>query len=157
MTCRYLIILLILTIFIQTGCSYRFVDPFPASDYALVRVGNSTPEAGLASLLEEELRRNGGFQEHSANLLSVTVTSFNETVESVSSSGSPLRQKLTMEVAWKVEAPSSSEAVFGKETTVRSYPYSADPSTLDWNRSAAVRLLTEMAARRILETLGDKL
>ena len=134
-----------------------FVDPFPASDYALVRVANSSPETGLASLLEEELRRNGGFQERSLNLLSVTVTSFSETVESVSSTGSPLRQKLTMEVAWKVEAPSSSGAVFGKETAVRSYPYSDDPSTLDWNRSAAVRLLTEMAARRILDNLEDKL
>jgi hypothetical protein len=148
---------LLATIFIQSGCSYRFVQPFPASDYALVKVGNSSPEAGLAPLLEEELRRNGGFHKRSANLLSVTVTDFSETVESVSSSGSPVRQKLSMEVAWKVERTSSSKAVSGKETVVRSYPYSADPSTLDWNRSAAVRLLTEMAARRILENFGDKL
>jgi hypothetical protein len=150
-------ILLMITIFIQTGCSYRFVDPFPASDYALARVGNSSPEPGLAPLLEEELRRNGGFKEHSAYRLSVTVTDFTETVESVSSSGSPVRQKLTMDIAWKVEGASSSETVFGKETAVRSYPYSADPSTLDWNRSAAVRLLAEMAARRILENLKGKL
>ena len=33
---------------------------------------------------------------------------------------------------------------------------SAEPSMLDWNRSAAVRLLTEMAARRLLENLGDR-
>ena len=157
MKCRCLIILWLSMIFIQAGCSYRFVDPFPASDYALVSVGNSSPEAGLAVLLEEELRRNGGFQKHSANLLSVTVTDFSETVDSVSSSGTPVRQKLTMEVAWKVETASSSEAVFGKEKAVRSYPYSPDPTTLDWNRSAAVRLLTETAARRVLENIGDKL
>lgn len=155
MTCRCFRILLLAAISIQTGCSYRFVQPFPASDYALVRVGNSSAEAGLAPLLEEELRRNGGFQEHSASLLSVTVTDFTETVETVSSSGSPVRQKLSMEVAWKVEGTSSSEVVSGKETAVRTYPYSADPSTLDWNRNAAVRLLTEMAARRVLENLGD--
>jgi hypothetical protein len=61
-----------------------------------------------------------------------------------------------MGVAWRVEGPSTREAVSGKETVVRSYPYSADPSTLDWNRSAAVRLIAELAARRILENLEDE-
>lgn len=153
---RCLIIFAAIACLFPPGCGYRFVDPFPASDYALVSVRNASSESGLASILEGELRRNGGFQKRSVYRLSVTVTDFTETVESVSSSGSPVRQKLTMEVAWKVEGPSPSEATLGKDVSARSYPYSADPSTLDWNRSAAVRLLADMAARRILENLGDR-
>ncbi len=45
----------------------------------------------------------------------------------------------------------------GTEVVDRSYPYSADLSTLDWNRSAAIRLLSEMAARSILDNFGEKL
>jgi hypothetical protein len=153
MTSRYLGILAILLILFQTGCSYRFVDPFPASNYALVSVRNATSEPGLASLLEEEMRRNGDFRELSANRLSITVSAFLETVESVSSDGTPVRQKLTMYVAWKAEG---TQSVSGKEVAVRSYPYSTDPPTLDWNRSAAIRLLTEMAARSVLENFGGQ-
>lgn len=154
---RYLSFFAIFLVLFPVGCSYRFVDPFPASDYALVSVRNATGEAGLASLLEEEMRRRGAFKERSANRLSVTVTVFTETVESVRSDGSPVRQKLTMDVAWKVEGTQPAQATFGKEVVVRSYPYSAVLPTLDWNRSAAVRLLTEMAARSILERLGGLL
>ena len=153
---RYLSILIFFLILLPAGCSYRFVDPFPASDYALVSVRNSTGESGLGVILEEEMRRSGGFKERSANRLSVTVTGFNETVESVSSDGSPVRQKLAINVAWKVEGPKSAQAVFGKETASRTYPYSTNLPTLDWNRSAAVRLLTELAASRILEGLGEQ-
>lgn len=157
MTNRCLGIITIFLVLFPVGCSYRFVDPFPASDYALVSVRNATGEAGLASLLEEEMRRRGAFKERSANRLSVTVTVFTEKVESVSSDGIPVRQKLTMDVAWKVEGTQPAQATFGKEVVVRSYPYSTVLSTLDWNRSAAVRLLTEMAARSILERLGGLL
>ena len=153
---RYLSFLIFFLILLPAGCSYRFVDPFPASDYALVSVRNSTGESGLAVLLEEEMRRSGGFKERSANRLSVTVTGFNETVESVSSDGFPVRQRLTIKVAWKVEGPQSAQAIFGKETASRTYPYSTDLPTLDWTRSAAVRLLTELAASRILEDLGEQ-
>jgi hypothetical protein len=156
MTLRYLNILTILILLFPAGGGYRFVDPFPASDYTLVSVRNATEEAGLATLLEEEMRRNGGFQERSANRLSVTVTRFTERVESVSSEGTPVRQKLTMDVAWKVEGSQSAQAAFGQETIERSYPYSSDLLTLDWNRSAAVRLLMETAARRVLDNLGGQ-
>jgi len=153
MTNRYVFIVAILLILFPAGCSYRFVDPFPASDYALASVRNSTPEAGLANMLEEQLRRNGAFRERSANKLSVTVSGFSEIVESVSSDGIPVRQKLTMDVAWKAEGARS---VSGKEVVVRSYPYSNVLSTLDWNRSAALHILTEMAARKVLENLGGQ-
>jgi len=156
MTYRYLGILAIFLVLFPTGCSYRFVDPVPAYEYALISVRNSTGESGLAVLLEEEMRRSGGFKERSANRLSVTVTGFTETVESVSSDGFPVRQKLTINVEWKVEGPQSAQAVFGKETASLTYPYSTNLPTLDWNRSAAVRLLTELTASRILEGLGEQ-
>jgi len=156
MTHRYLSLFLILLVLVPAGCSYRFVDPFPASDYALVSVRNATEEAGLASMLEEEMRRSGGFKERSANRLSVTITDFTESVESVSSDGIPVRQKLTMDIAWKVEGTQTAQATFGKEVVVREYAYSTDLTTLDWNRSAAVRLLTELAARSVFERLGGQ-
>ncbi len=153
---RYLGIFTICLLLFPTGCSYRFVDPFPASDYALVLVRNATEEAGLATLLEEEMRKQGGFKERSANRLSVTITGFTESVESVNSDGIPVRQKLTMDVAWKVEGTQSAQTTFGKDVVVRSYPYSPVLTTLDFSRSAAVRLLTEMAARNIFERLGEQ-
>jgi hypothetical protein len=115
MTYRYLSLVLILLVLLPAGCSYRFVDPFPASEYALASVRNATGEAGLATLLEEEMLKHGGFKERSANRLSVTVTGFTETVESVSSDGIPVRQKLTMDVAWKVEGTQSAQTTFGKD------------------------------------------
>jgi len=139
------------------GCSYRFVDSTPASDYALVSVRNATSEPDLASLLEEEMRRNGGFSRRSESRLSITVSNFTERVGSVSSGGIPVRQNLTMEVAWKVEGTQLKQATFGKEVAAQSYPYSADLPTLDWNRNAAIRLLTEKAARSVLERLGKGL
>ena len=148
-----LIIPMVLLCVSAAGCSYRFVDPFPASDYSLVLVRNSTAEAGLAAILEEELRRFGGFKKSSSNHLSVTITSFTERVESIGSSGTPVRQALVMEIAWKVEGKQAAQATFGSLTVDRSYPYSSDLSTLDWNRNAAIRLLSEMAARKVLDSL----
>jgi len=156
MISRCLAVLSAFFIFIPAGCGYRFVDPLPASEYALVSVMNATAEAGLASQFEEAMRRSGGFKEGSANELSVTITRFNEGVESVGSSGSPVRQELTMEVAWKAEGPRPGRVTSGKETVVQSYPYSTDPATLDWNRSAAVRLLIQTATGKVLESLGGQ-
>lgn len=152
---RFLCLLTALFILSPSGCGYRFVDPLPGAGFALVSVGNSTQEPGLSQLLEEELRREGGFTERSSNRLSVVVTGFSETVDSVSSEGGIMRQKLTIELAWKVDGPQSSSASSGTETVSRSYPYSADPPTLDWNRGAAVKLLAKLAARQLLERLGE--
>lgn len=148
--------ILIFAVLVPFGCGYRLVDPFPASDYALISVRNVTSEPGLAPLLEEEMRGSAGFKESSAKRLSVAITGFRDTVDSVGSTGSPLRQELTMEVSWKVEGPTSSQAIFGKEVVVRTYPYSTDLTTLDWNRDAAVRLLIKMAASEILDSLGEQ-
>jgi hypothetical protein len=154
MTARLPIIFLIFALFAAGGCSYRFIDPFPASEYVLESVRNATSEAGLAGLLETELRRHGGFRKSGAYRLNVAIIRFEETVESVGSSGSPVRQKLLMEVAWKVDGSMLGQPALGSKVVDRTYPYSADLTTLDWNRGAALRLLAETAARSILEGLG---
>ena len=59
-----------------------------------------------------------------------------------------------MEVSWKVEGTNEAQAAFGHESVHRSYPYSNDPTTLDWNRSAAVRLLARVGARKVFDSLG---
>ena len=156
MNCRNLKLFTILFLLLPSGCGYRFVDPLQASGYALVSVRNVTEEAGLAPLLEEEMRRVGGFREQSEKRVHVAVTKFGEAVESVSSEGLPVRQKLTMEVKWRVEAGPSLPSASGTELVSRSYPHVTEPTSLDWNRSAAVRLLTQSAAQSILESLGEQ-
>ncbi len=145
---------LFLAAVLLSGCGYRFVDPFPASDYALVSVRNATPEPGLAPLLEQELLQRGGFRDRSENRLSVSITAFSERVESVGSDGRPLRQKVTLDVAWRIEGPQTAQGTFGKEKVERSYPWTDIPETLEWNRNAAIRLLAEGAARVIVQRLG---
>jgi hypothetical protein len=61
-----------------------------------------------------------------------------------------------MEVAWKIEGARLAQAVLGNKVIDRTYPYSADLTTLDWNRNAALRLLAETAAREILEDIGAR-
>lgn len=148
-------LLLALLLVLTAGCGYRFVDPFPASDYALDPVRNATAEPGLASYLEEEMLATGVFRGGAPRSLSLVVVEFGEEVDSVDSGGRPVRQKLTMTVAWKVDGPESARADFGREEVSRTYPYSAEPVTLQWNRDAAVRLLVEAAARKILLTIGS--
>jgi len=156
MLSRWFAALLVLPVLFSVGCGYRFVDPLPASGYALASVRNATAEPGLAPGLEEALRSSGAFKGTSARELSVVITRFHEGVASVSSSGTALRQELTMEVAWKVKGPEDGQNPGGEETVVRTYPYSADAVTLQWNRSAAVRLLVRSAAASVLERLGEK-
>ncbi len=139
-------------ILVLSACTYRFADPFPARNYDLVSVANSTAEPGLSGILEEELRLKGGFTPGAQSRLYLTVTRFTEQVETVSSSG-PVRQKLSMKVAWKVEGEHRSEAVFGEETAKEVYPYSRDPSSLDWNRKAAVKLLAKAVADLVIRRL----
>lgn len=153
---RNLKLFTILLLLLPAGCGYRFVDPFQASGYTLVSVKNVTAEAGLATLLEEEMRRMGGFREQSEKRVQVVVTRFSEAVESVSSEGLPVRQKLTMEVKWRIEAGPSSTSDSHTVLVNRSYPHVTDTASLDWNRSAAIRLLTQSAAQRILEGLGEQ-
>jgi outer membrane lipopolysaccharide assembly protein LptE/RlpB len=150
---QFLITCLISALLVTTACTYRFADPFPASKYDLVSVTNSTSEPGLSVVLEEKLRLAGGFSPGSDARLYVTATRFTQQVETVSSTGTPVRQKLTLDVAWEVEGSHRSEAVFGNETVRELYPYTADPASLEWNRNAAVRLLAQAAAELVIRRL----
>jgi outer membrane lipopolysaccharide assembly protein LptE/RlpB len=152
---RSLIIYLMMAVSLLAACSYRFVDPFPARDYELVEVRNSSAEPGVSTVLEEELRLAGGFSADAQSRLYVTVTRFGQETETVSSGGEPVRQKLTMVVAWKVEGSRRSEAVFGNETAVELYPWSPDPASMEWNRNAAKRLLARKAAELVILRLGN--
>ncbi|MDT8396553.1 MAG: hypothetical protein RRA32_08955 [bacterium] len=144
----------VIVILALSACAYRFADPFPARNYDLVSVTNSTAEPGLSRVLEEELRLTGGFTPGSGSRLYVTATRFTEQVETVSSAGTPVRQRLALEIAWKVEGEGHrSEAVFGNEGVREIYPYSADPASLDWNRKATVKLLAKKAADRVIRRL----
>jgi hypothetical protein len=147
---RALIVCLVL---VTTSCGYRFVDPSPGGDYALINVRNATPESGLERILAERLRDLGSFNPKAKNRLTVIVTRFEEAVGTVSSGGTPVRERLKMDVQWKVQGPDDSRATYGKEAVTNTYPYSDDPVTLDWNRSAAIRFLVNSAVERILDRL----
>ncbi|UCG38314.1 MAG: hypothetical protein JSV00_09000 [bacterium] len=136
-----------------SGCGYRFVNPFPAEDYTLHSVKNASPEPGLGRILADQLLEKGDFVTRSENSLSVVITRFEESVAAVSSAGVPVRQNLSMVVAWKVEGGNRSEAVFGQESVSTSYPYPSEPADHEWNRAAAVRQLAGTAAQIILDKL----
>ncbi len=150
---RFFAIAPLLFLLLTTACGYRFVDPFPGKGYVLGEVRNATSEPGLDRLLAEGLRESGSFDPGSKNRLTVVVTRFAETVAAISSAGAPIRQRLQMEVSWKVQGEQRPEATFGKETVDKTYPFSDDPAALDWNRSTALRFLANTAAERVLSHL----
>jgi len=150
---RLIVITTVLIFVLTTSCGYRFVDPFPGKAYALGEVKNVTAEPGLDRVLAKGFRECGSFDPDSKNRLTVVVTRFEETVAAISSGGVPIRQRLKMEVSWKVQGEQQSQATFGKEMATKTYPYSSDPAALDWNRSAALRFLANTAAERVLERL----
>ena len=137
------------------GCGFRFVDPFPGKDYTLSDVRNVTAEPELDRILTEGFHEVGSFDPDSPNQLSVIVIRFEESVAAVDSDGLTVRQRLRMEVSWRVQRAHDSQAIFGKETVTKTYPYSNDPVSLDWNRSAAIRFLANSAAQRVMDRLED--
>jgi hypothetical protein len=138
---------------LAVSCGYRLVDPTPGDGYALIQVRNVTPEPGLDRTLTRELDDLGSFDPKARNRLSVVITRFEEAVGSVSAGGVTVRERLKLEVEWKVQGSDNSSSASGKETVTGTYPYSDDPVALDWNRSAAIRLLSNDAAQRILDQL----
>jgi len=135
------------------SCGYRFVNTSPGEGYALAEVRNMTGEPGLDKMLEESFRGMGSFDSTAEKSLYVIVTGFGEAVAAVSSEGITVRERLKMDVEWKVRSPGGSQAIFGKETLSKTYPYSEDAASLEWNRSAAIRLLVNSAAERILDRI----
>ena len=137
------------------SCGYRFVDPSPGGNYALAEVRNVTSEPDLDTIMTQALHDLGSFNPKGDNTLTVIVTDFQEGVAAVSSSGMIVRERLKIEVQWKIIGSDGSRGTFSRESFSKTYPYSNDPVTLNWNRSAAIRLLINSAADYILGGLGE--
>lgn len=140
---------------VSFSCGYRFVHPYPHCACTLEAVENATSEPGLDRVLEQALREEGTFSSRSSDKLFVVVTGFGEVVDSVASGGVTVRQKLRMEVSWKVEGTDPSRAVSGKETVAMTYPFSGDAAQMDWNRAGAIRLMARDAARKVMERVEN--
>ncbi|MBN2720344.1 MAG: hypothetical protein JXR72_04490 [Proteobacteria bacterium] len=143
------------TLLVSFSCGYRFVHPYPYCACALENVGNATSEPGLDRVLEQAFREEGVFSPQSPDRLFIVVTRFEEVVDTVASGGITVRQKLRMEVSWKVQGEDPSRAVSGEETVAITYPYSGDAAQMDWNRAGAVRLMARDAARKVLEQVEN--
>jgi hypothetical protein len=135
------------------SCGYRFVDPSPGGDYVLASVGNRTQEPGLDRMLKEKLNDLGSFNSNGDKSLSIVITRFEEAVSTINSEGKTVRERLKMDLEWKIQGTKSSRAASGKGTVTKTYPYTEDSAALDWNRSAAVGLLVDSAAELILDRI----
>jgi|GEM_PF-5645571 len=140
---------------VSFSCGYRFVQPYPHCACTLEDVGNATSEPGLDRVLKQALREEGVFSSQSPDRLFIVVTRFEEAVDTVASGGITVRQRLRMEVSWKVQGEDPSRAVNGKETVAITYPYSGDAAQMDWNRAGAIRLMVRDAARKVMERVEN--
>ena len=140
---------------VSFSCGYRFVHPYPHCACTLETVENATSEPGLDRVLEQAFREEGAFSSHSSDKLFIVITGFEEVVDTVASGGVTVRQKLRMEVSWKVQGKDPSHAVSGKETVAMTYPFSGDAAQMDWNRAGAIRLMARDAARKVMERVED--
>lgn len=150
--CLFIAVML-LCLTIPGGCGYRFVQPVQAGGLNLTEVANSTAEPGLAAVLEDSFRSLGIRQGNGGRNLQVAITDFSDKVSTITSAGTPIRQRVSMTVFWKLGNGDPSRGTFGEESASLSYPYSPDPATLDWNRRAAVKLLCGKIADQVKFTL----
>lgn len=147
-------LVLIWLMLLAGGCGYRFVDPVHTGDLRLAGVKNSSSEPTLEHLLEEALRTAGIRQSNSGAGIHLVITEFTDRVSSISSSGSPIRQRVSMTVFWRIGEKRGDDNLFGQESASLSYPYSTDPVTLDWNRGAAIRRLCQKLADQLKSKAG---
>ncbi len=137
------------------GCGYRLVDPISFSDLLLGEIKNTTPEPQLQILMEESLRSIGIVEGKGKTRLFIAITGFKDRVDSISSTGTTIRQRISMDFFWRVGEEGSSESTFGEESVSLSYPYSSDLTILDWNRKAALKQLTGEAAGILRYNIGN--
>jgi hypothetical protein len=149
-----ILFLVFLQFFLWSGCGYRFVEPVQARDVSLAGIKNTTAQPRLDNLLEEALRTAGITRNSRGQKLNLAITGFTDKVSSISSAGTPIRQKVGMTVFWRLGDKDNAESVFGEESASLSYPYSPDLTTLDWNRQAAVRQLCGKIADQLRDQVG---
>ncbi len=147
-------ILPFLMIVLAIGCGYRFVAVTAGEKFSLTSLRNATSETGLASLVEEALLKTAGIGRGNDGLpLEIVLTDFSEVVESTSSTGEPVRQRLYLVFEWKAGGQSGHEKAIHRLRVERSYLWSPDPASLDWSRGAALQLLAEEAATAVSDGL----
>ncbi|UCF29850.1 MAG: hypothetical protein JSV26_07060 [bacterium] len=138
-----------------TGCGYRFTAGYSAERFSLAKLQNATAEPRLADMFEEALLKAAGIRRRDGSpSLQVVLAEFSEVVQSVTSQGEPVRQEIYLTFEWRAESPSGGEDLSGRARVDRSYLWSPDPVTLDWNRRAALRLICEEAARGLSDRLA---
>ncbi|MFV1956613.1 MAG: hypothetical protein ACC669_02335 [bacterium] len=151
---RKFCVLIITGIFLVAGCGYRFVGAYSGEGFSLDYVKNITHQPRLVAVFEDALAEEAGlFRKDARKKLAVVVDSFSDETESVSASGTPLRQKLTMSIQWRILGESGDVSSNGKIKRSRTYPHFTDLVSLDWQRNAAIRML----ARDIMRDLSDRL
>ncbi len=151
---RKFCVLIIIGFFLVTGCGYRFVGAYSGEGFSLDYVKNTTHQPRLAAVFEDALAEEAGlFRKEGQKKLAVVVDSFSDETESVSAAGTPLRQKLTMSIQWRVLGELGDISLNGKINRSRTYPHFTDPVSLDWQRNAAIK----MVARDIVRELSDQL
>jgi len=137
-------------------CGYRAVRPYSGKDYSLGDLRNVTEEPFLTETLEEALakvaglRRDGGPRE-----IDLVITGFSERVQSVASSGEPVRELISMSFEWRISGMPDGADLAGRGDVSRTYLWTQDLDVLDWNRQAGIRLLAEDAARFLSDHLEE--
>ncbi len=147
-------ILLCAGLLLAAGCGYRFVSANYGSGFSLLRVKNTTAQPGLGPVMEDALGQEAGLYRGVEGLkLGVAVDVFREKASVVSASGEPQRQELEMGIKWWLLDDTGRISKKGTETGTRTYPFSADSVSLDWQRNAAIELLAKDIARNLSEHL----
>ncbi len=140
-----------------TGCGYSPVRPYIGRDFSLDILRNSTDEPLLYRAMEDSLAEVTGLRRTDAPVkVSIVITEFSERAQTVSTGGDPVREKLTLGFSWKVVGKDGKLLFKGAKRVTRSYPWSADIHTLDWSRRAAVKLLSNDAARALSDGLEGR-
>ncbi len=152
---RKFCILIISGIFLVAGCGYRFVGAYRGEGFSLDYVKNTTQQPRLVVVFEDALAEEAGLiRKEGRKKLAVVVDSFSDEAESVSAVGAPLRQKLTINIQWRVLSELGDISQNGKVSRSRTYPHYTDPVSLDWQRNAAIKKLARDIVRELFDQLG---
>ncbi len=153
---RKFCVLIITVIFLVAGCGYRFVGTYRGEGFSLDYVKYTTHQPRLDAVFEDALAEEAGLvRKEGRKKLAVVVDSFSEEAESVSAAGTPLRQKLTMNIQWRVLGELGDKSLNGKVSRSRTYPHFTDPVSLDWQRNAAIKMLARDIVRELFDQLGE--
>lgn len=145
-------ILLFAALIFAGGCGYRFVGAWQEGVFSLQQVKNTTAQPGLGPVMEDALGKEAGlFRGVGGKNVVVAVDVFSEKTTVVSAAGEPQRQELEMGIKWRILDKAGQVSGQGSEKRSRTYPFSADRVTLDWQRNAAIELLARDIARDLSE------